>query len=55
MLLEFWRGVPPLDIPEALGLLAPTPLTLVDAPGATFDRTAEIFRLAGATKNFKRQ
>ena len=43
-----------LDIPDALGLLAPTPLTLVDAKGAAFDRTAEIYRLAGAAKNLHR-
>src|SRR5262249_16126326 len=38
-----------LDIPDALGLLAPRRLTLVNAKDKTFDRTAEIYRLAGAT------
>jgi dienelactone hydrolase len=44
-----------LDIPDALGLLAPTPLTLIDAKDKAFDRTAEIYRLAGAAKNLRRQ
>ena len=44
-----------LDIPEALGLLAPTPLTLVQARDRAFDRTAEIYRLAGASKSLKRE
>jgi dienelactone hydrolase len=38
-----------VDIPEALGMLAPRPLTLrVNRPEA-FDRTAAIYRAAGAT------
>jgi cephalosporin-C deacetylase-like acetyl esterase len=37
-----------LDIPEALGLLAPRPLTLVNAKDKAFDRTAQIYKLAGA-------
>ncbi len=44
-----------LDTPEALGLLAPTPLTLVRAQNAAFDRTAEIYRRAGAALKFQRQ
>jgi dienelactone hydrolase len=32
-----------LDVPEALGLLAPTPLTLVSAKGPAFDRTTRIY------------
>ena len=32
-----------LDIPVALGLLAPTPLTLIDAKERAFARTAAIF------------
>jgi dienelactone hydrolase len=37
-----------LDIPEALGLLAPRPLTLVNAKDKAFERTAEIYKRAGA-------
>jgi hypothetical protein len=37
-----------LDIPEALGLLAPTPLTIIGGLDPAFDRTAEIYKLAGA-------
>jgi hypothetical protein len=44
-----------LDIPEALGLLAPRPLTLINAKDKAFDRTAEIYKLAGAEKNFHRK
>jgi dienelactone hydrolase len=43
-----------LDIPEALGLLAPRKLTIVCNPGedTAFARTAEIYRLAGAADKF---
>ncbi len=44
-----------LDIPEALGLLAPTPLTIIGGQDAAFDRTAEIYRLAGAGDKLKRK
>jgi cephalosporin-C deacetylase-like acetyl esterase len=44
-----------LDIPDALGLLAPTPLTLVNAKDKAFDRTAEIYKLAGAADRFQRK
>src|SRR5262249_35978300 len=37
-----------LDIPDALGLLAPKPLVLVDASDKVFDRVEQIFRVAGA-------
>jgi cephalosporin-C deacetylase-like acetyl esterase len=37
-----------LDVPEALGLLAPRRLTLVNAKDKAFDRTAEIYKRAGA-------
>ena len=37
-----------LDVPEALGLLAPLPLTLVNAGDKAFERTARIYKLAGA-------
>jgi dienelactone hydrolase len=44
-----------LDIPEALGLLAPTPLTIIGGLDPAFDRTAEIYRLAGASEKLKRK
>jgi dienelactone hydrolase len=44
-----------LDIPEALGLLAPTPLTIVGGDDTAFARTAEIYRLAGAADKLKRK
>jgi hypothetical protein len=42
-----------LDVPEALGLLAPRPLTIYSNDKA-FDRTAEIYKIAGAGDKFKR-
>jgi cephalosporin-C deacetylase-like acetyl esterase len=44
-----------LDVPEALGLLAPRPLTLVHATGSAFDRTARVYKLAGAESNLRRK
>jgi dienelactone hydrolase len=44
-----------LDIPDALGLLAPRKLTLINAKDKAFDRTAEIYRLAGAAGQLVRQ
>src|SRR2546428_12957580 len=44
-----------LDIPEALGLLAPTPLTIIGGNDAAFDRTAEIYRLAGAEDKIEKE
>jgi cephalosporin-C deacetylase-like acetyl esterase len=44
-----------LDIPEALGLLAPTPLTIVGGLDPAFDRTEAIYRLAGAADKLKRK
>jgi dienelactone hydrolase len=43
-----------MDIPEALGCLAPRPLTLIGAKDSAFDRTAAIYRLAGAADRFER-
>lgn len=43
-----------LDVTEALGLLAPTPLRLVDAPEPAFERTLEIYRAARATDQVSR-
>ena len=47
-----------LDIPDALGLLAPDiPLTLIgkNAKDKAFDRTAAIYKAAGAADKFKRE
>ena len=45
-----------LDIPEALGLLAPdVTLTLIGAKDKAFDRTAAIYKLAGAEAKFIRK
>jgi cephalosporin-C deacetylase-like acetyl esterase len=43
-----------LDVPEALGLLAPRKLTLIGAKDAGFARTATIYQRAGAADRFKR-
>jgi hypothetical protein len=44
-----------LDVPEALGLLAPTPLTLVNARDSAFGRTVQIYDSAGAAANLHRK
>ncbi len=47
-----------LDIPEALGLLAPdVKLTLIgkNAKDKAFDKTAAIYKLAGVPDKFKRE
>lgn len=44
-----------LDIPDALGLLAPRPLTLVNVKDGAFERTAEIYKRAGAEGKLKFQ
>jgi dienelactone hydrolase len=44
-----------LDIPDALGLLAPRPLTLVGARDRAFERTVEIFKRAGPPNRLKRK
>jgi cephalosporin-C deacetylase-like acetyl esterase len=44
-----------LDIPDALGLLAPRTLTLLNATDKAFDRTAAIYKLAGAEKQMQRK
>jgi hypothetical protein len=45
-----------LDIPEALGLLAPNVnLTLINAKDKAFDRTAQLYKLAGAEDKFERK
>jgi len=42
------------DIPEALGCLAPRELTLIGARDPVFDRTAELYKLAGCADKLKR-
>ena len=44
-----------LDIPEALGCLAPRRLTLIGANDSAFDRTVAIYRLAGAADQLERK
>ncbi len=44
-----------LDIPDALGMLAPRPLTLINAKDKAFDRTAQIYQLAGAAEKLQRK
>ncbi|MCI0664132.1 MAG: prolyl oligopeptidase family serine peptidase [Acidobacteria bacterium] len=44
-----------MDIPEALGCLAPRRLTLIGANDSTFERTVEIYRLAGAADRLERK
>jgi pimeloyl-ACP methyl ester carboxylesterase len=44
-----------LDIPEALGCLAPRPLVLLDATSPVFDRTQALYRLAGAADKLERR
>jgi dienelactone hydrolase len=45
-----------LDIPESLGLLAPdVKLTLIGAKDKAFDKTAAIYKLAGAEAKFERK
>jgi dienelactone hydrolase len=45
-----------LDLPTALGLLAPdVKLTLINAKDKAFDKTAAIYKLAGAESKFKRE
>lgn len=44
-----------LDIPDALGLLAPRPLTLIGAKDASFDRAAAMYKLLGAAEKIERR
>jgi dienelactone hydrolase len=45
-----------LDLPTALGLLAPdVKLTLINAKDPAFDKTAAIYKLAGAADKFERK
>ena len=40
------------DIPDALGMLAPRPLTLLQAKSDTLDKVREIYKAAGASGAF---
>jgi len=45
-----------LDIPEALGMLAPeVKLTIINGKDKAFDRTEQLYKLAGAEDKLKRQ
>ncbi len=44
-----------LDVPQALGLLAPTPLTLVGGDGQAFAATRQIYAVAGAEQALQRK
>jgi len=44
-----------LDIPEALGCLAPRPLVLINARDPAFDRTVAIYSAAGAADRLERR
>jgi hypothetical protein len=44
-----------LDIPEALGLLAPRKLTLINSSDQAFNRTEEIYKIAGAADKLTRK
>jgi hypothetical protein len=43
------------DVPDALGMLAPTPLTLIGAKDKAFDRTEQIYKAAGAAEKLQRK
>ncbi|MGO8700623.1 MAG: hypothetical protein ACLQVY_23280 [Limisphaerales bacterium] len=38
-----------LDVPEALGMLAPRPLTIYTGQASAFARTASLYGMAGGT------
>ena len=44
-----------LDVPDALGLLAPRKLTLINAKDKAFDKTAAIYKIAGAADKLQRK
>ena len=44
-----------LDVPVALGMLAPRKLTLINAGDKVFDRTVEIYKRAGAADKIERK
>ena len=44
-----------LDVPDALGMLAPRPLTLVGAGDKAFDRAVQVYKVAGADERLHRE
>jgi dienelactone hydrolase len=44
-----------LDVPDALGMLAPLPLTLINADKKTSDKVGAIYEAAGAKEKLKRK
>ena len=44
-----------MDVPEAVGLLAPRPVTLVNARDHGFERTVQMFKAAGAEGKLKQK
>jgi hypothetical protein len=44
-----------LDVPDALGMLAPLPLTLVNADPKTSEKVGEIYKRAGAREKLRRK
>jgi hypothetical protein len=44
-----------LDIPEALGCLAPRRLVLIGAKDPAFERTGALYKLAGAAEALERR
>jgi hypothetical protein len=42
------------DVPDAMGMLAPRPVTVYGAGGDALEKVAEIFAAAGASKSFVR-
>jgi hypothetical protein len=44
-----------LDVPDALGLVAPRPLTLIGAKDRAFERTAKAYEAAGAKEKLTRK
>ena len=43
------------DIPDALGMLAPRPLTIIGGKDKAFDRTEQLYKLAGAADKLQRK
>jgi len=45
---QFLNALRVCDVPDALGLIAPRPLTIVGAKPEDFERTSAIYEAAGA-------
>jgi hypothetical protein len=52
---HFLNALRVLDIPDALGMLAPRQLTLIGARDAAFDRVEQLYRMAGASEKLTRK